>query len=76
MSEPTIEPGGVEVHHVSGPSTDEVPDKANDVKTWINDTDDAAERTRRADLAEQAEGARADGPRTSVTDAIAAARAI
>jgi hypothetical protein len=54
----------------------EVPEAAADAVAWLEDDSiDQAERTRRADLAEQAEDDRpASAQRSSVLDAIAEAR--
>jgi hypothetical protein len=53
---------------------EDVPDKAEDVVTWIQDAADPTQATARADLAEQAENSRTGGPRISVQNAIDAVR--
>lgn len=53
----------------------EVPDGAEDVRSWIRGSTDPAEQARRADLAERAEDARGSRERSTVRDAIAETRA-
>lgn len=73
MAESEWLPGGVELHHEEGAAS-EVPQTVNEIRSFLTEPDDPDERARRAALVESVEASRDGGPRSTVTDAVAAAR--